>query len=91
MRRAAHAVLLGLVTLLGGSLCALPLTQAAPAFTLFESVQVRPLALAPDGAGQNAGIGQLAERSVYTSLNPLPALKKLPPKVNVTLLISSGR
>src|SRR5262250_3653410 len=31
------------------SLLAMPLVQAAPSFTLFESGQVRPLALSPDG------------------------------------------
>ena len=49
MRRTPLAVLLGLTTLLGGSLLTAPPTPAAPAFTLFESGQVRPLALAPDG------------------------------------------
>jgi DNA-binding beta-propeller fold protein YncE len=37
------------MTALWGSLLGFPLVYAAPAFTLFESGQVRPLALAPSG------------------------------------------
>src|SRR5262245_8072024 len=40
---------LAMPTALWVSLLAAPLGQAAPSFTLFESGQVRPLALAPDG------------------------------------------
>ena len=40
---------LAMSTVLWASLLAMPLVQAAPSFTLFESGQVRPLALAPDG------------------------------------------
>ena len=36
------------LTVLGGRLLAVPLAQAAPAFTLFESGHVRPLALSPN-------------------------------------------
>src|SRR5262249_54598087 len=45
MRRVTLVVLLGWVSLRGVA----PLGGAAPAFTLFESGQVRPLALAPNG------------------------------------------
>ena len=45
MRRAPLSVYLHLVTLLAGGLLATSLALAAPAFTLFESGQVRPLAL----------------------------------------------
>lgn len=46
MRRARQVLCLSLTTLLGSGLAALPLALAwaAPAFTLFESGQVRPLA-----------------------------------------------
>src|SRR5215471_6438858 len=40
---------LAMPTVLWVSLLAVSLVQAAPSFTLFESGQVRPLALAPDG------------------------------------------
>src|SRR6266545_4809593 len=40
---------LAIPTVLWVCLLAMPLAQAAPSFTLFESGQVRPLALAPDG------------------------------------------
>src|SRR5262249_34573217 len=45
MRHVTLVVLLGWVILLG----VVPLAGATPAFTLFESGQVRPLALAPNG------------------------------------------
>src|SRR5690349_12303123 len=45
MRRMTLVVLLGWVILLG----VVPLAEAEPAFTLFESGQVRPLALAQNG------------------------------------------
>ena len=40
---------LAIPTVLWVSLLTMPLAQAASSFTLFESGQVRPLALSPDG------------------------------------------
>ena len=73
------------LTVLGGRLLAVPLAQAAPAFTLFESGQVRPLAMSPDrrnlfavntpdnrlevSAVSNQGLAHLA--SVPSGLEPV--------------------